>query len=73
IQVGDVLVAAEGLALRSVTTLYAAMRDGLRAGTMRLTGVRGVETTFEVAVHVSPGDEVTLERAAVSDAATHTV
>lgn len=73
IQVGDVLVSAGGLALRSVTTLYAAMRDGLTTGTMRLTGVRGVDTTFETTVHVGPGAEVTLERAAVGDAATHTV
>lgn len=75
IRVGDVLVAAEGTALRSVTALYAALRERRRAGSLRLAGVRGVDTPFEALVDLRPGsgDEAPPPRAAVSEAVAHTV
>jgi DNA-binding MarR family transcriptional regulator len=75
IRVGDVLAAAEGAALRSVTALYAAVRERQCAGRLRLTGVRGVDTGFEAVVDVRPRseDEALPPRVAVSEAVTHTL
>jgi DNA-binding MarR family transcriptional regulator len=75
IRVGDVLVAAEGTALRSVMALYAAVRERRRGSRLRLTGVRGLDTRFEAPVELRPGsgDEALPPRAAVSEAVTHTV
>lgn len=75
IRVGDVLVAAEGTALRSVMALYAAVRERGRGGRLSLTGVRGVDSRFEALVDLRRGcgDESMPPRAAVSEAVTHTV
>jgi DNA-binding MarR family transcriptional regulator len=74
IQVGDVLVAAAQRELRSVTSLYAAIRDRMGAGSMRVTIVRGLTEKFQVTVDLRPrpaDDDVAPD--ASGDAGTHAV
>jgi DNA-binding MarR family transcriptional regulator len=73
IQMGDVLVAAQGQDLRSIATLYATLKARRAAGTVRLTGVRGADTTFEAVVRLdTQGDDGGPGRTYVSGVTTHT-
>lgn len=54
IRTGDVLTAAAGRELRSITSLYAALRDKSQAQALSVTLVRGVDTGQEVSVDLRP-------------------
>lgn len=74
VRVGDVLIAAEGLPLRSITTLYAALKDRRAAGSLRLSGVRGVDTGFEAVASLDLGpDDAAPGSTYISGETTHTV
>jgi DNA-binding MarR family transcriptional regulator len=75
IRVGDVLVRAQERDLRSVTTLYAALKEARPAGRVRLEGVRGADDRFEavVGLRAGPRHEAWPARTAVTEAAVHTL
>ena len=57
---GDILVRAAGSELRSITTLYAAVSEALRAGSLSVEVVRGEKTTLELTIDLrpQPGDDL---------------
>lgn len=80
LRLGDVLVAAEGTELRSVTTLYAAVDRAGQAGPpgqLRVTAVRGARTRVEVTVDLARSaagtDTEPPTRPGTADTAVHTV
>ncbi len=76
IRTGDVLTAAAGRDLRSIISLYAALRDHPDADTLAVTLVRGVDTSHEVTIdlHDMPPDVLPqLESTTALESATHAV
>src|SRR5258706_14598721 len=55
IAVGDVLVDADGCELRSITALYAAVREAADGGQMNVSAIRGVDTKFDAVLDLRPG------------------
>jgi DNA-binding MarR family transcriptional regulator len=54
VKVGDVLVQAGGRELRSVTSLYAAMRDNLSANVLHVGLARGVDSRLDTELDLRP-------------------
>jgi DNA-binding MarR family transcriptional regulator len=75
IRLGDVLVTAEGEQLRSVTTLHAAAKRARRSGALRVSLVRGVDTSVEAVIDVRDADVDgdPLGRPSTADSALHAI
>ena len=76
IMTGDVLTAAAGRELRSITSLYAALRGRPHARTLAVTLVRGVDTSSEVTIdlrHLPADDLPQPGPAAAPEIATHAI
>ena len=53
-KVGDVLIRADNLQLRSITTLYAAINQALPGGTLNLQAIRGEQTPVTISLDLRP-------------------